>query len=334
MSLSRLALIVSLLIGVPCVASPATPVKILRVHNTEVTSLTWSDDGKTIASGDKAGLVTLSDAPPGKTRLRLKYSQAIASLAFSPDSKTLAVGRGQEIRLLSSQTGAPVRVLKLQKSAGADLSFSADGSKLMSVDGTYAKDDFGVTVWQLPSGKLLRRWKRSGEGWGAALAPDGHTVAIAADQVELWSIENGKLLRQWEDTTEKESPYITSLAFSPDSRLLAGGGSYFEAAGHFAAWNTSGKASFFDSFQDYASALAFSPHNRLLAVGTNYDTVYVDKPRSPGGDIFLYDVKTHKRTLTLRGHKDGVNVLAWSPDGKRIASGSRDHTVRIWQLTR
>ncbi|BCM89631.1 hypothetical protein IAD21_01478 [Abditibacteriota bacterium] len=334
MTFSRLVIIVALPISAPSFAHSTTPVKTLRAHNAEVTSLSWSGDGKTLASGDKSGLVIVSDAHTGKTRLRLKYSQAVAALAFSPDSKILAVGRGREIRLLNPQTGTPVRVLKLQSDAGKELDFSSDGRKLMSIEGVYSRDDFAVAVWQLPEGRLLRHWKRTGDGdLGAALAPNGHTVAIAAEQMELWSIENGKLLRQWEDTTSKEAPYITSLAFAPDSRSVAGGGSYFEAAGHFALWNTSGKVSFFDNFQDYASALAFSPHNRLLVVGTDYDTVYVDKPRAPGGDVFLYDLKTHKRTSTLRGHKEGVNVVVWSPDGKRLASGSADHTVKIWQLT-
>ncbi|RYZ83291.1 MAG: hypothetical protein EOP06_20255, partial [Proteobacteria bacterium] len=222
---------------------------------------------------------------------------------------------------------------KLQKRAGKDLSFSRDGHTLMSVEGVYAESDFAVTLWELPSGKLLRRWPRTNQDFvTAALAPDGKTVAVSADQFEIWSIATGKRLRQWQDTTEKEGPYITTLAFAPDSRSLAGGGCYFEASGHFAVWNVTGKVGLFDTFQDYAATVAFSPHNRLLAVGTDYDTTYVEKPRAPGGDVFLYDLKTHKRTLTLKGHKDGINIVAWSPDGKRIASGSDDHTVKIWRL--
>lgn len=310
----------------------------IRVHRAKVTSLAWSPDGKTIASGDARGLVVLSDARTGTTRLQFSYKEAVASLAYSPDGKLLAVGRGREVRLLNTKTGAAVRVFKLSKRASKALAFSNDGHELMSVEGiAYEDETFAISVWQLPGGKTLRRWVRKDPPAGeftAALAPHGKAVAVAAGDVELLSIATGAKLRSWEDNTEEEMPYITSLVFSPDSQFLAGGGSYFEAAGHFAAWKADSKLVFFDSFQDYASALAFSPHDRLLAVGTSYDTTYVEKPRADGGDVRLYDLKTHKLSRTLKGHKAQVNALAWSPSGKQIASASDDKTVKIWRLTR
>ena len=210
--------------------------RILRVHQSKVTSLAWSSDGKTIASGDARGLVVLSDARTGKTRLRFAYKEAVASLAFSPDGKLLAVGRGREVRLLNARTGAAIRVLKLQKRAGKDLDFSGDGRELMGVEGMIfdaTDDDYAVTVWQLPSGKILRRWVRKrARSLTAALAPDGKTVGVAViGQVELLSVQSGARLRQWQDNTERDTPFVTSLAFAPDSRFLAGGGSYEEGGG-------------------------------------------------------------------------------------------------------
>jgi WD40 repeat protein len=69
-----------------------------------------------------------------------------------------------------------------------------------------------------------------------------------------------------------------------------------------------------------AAAVAFSPDGRILAVAVEQA-------------VQLWDVATASRLTSLEGHEGKVNCLAYSPDGTRLASGSSDRTVRLWDVT-
>ncbi len=72
---------------------------------------------------------------------------------------------------------------------------------------------------------------------------------------------------------------------------------------------------------DSTFSVAFSPTGKVFATGGGRD-----------GKIVLWDVKTGKRVAMLTGHKSTVACLAFSPDGKTLASGGNDRTVRLWNV--
>jgi WD40 repeat protein len=69
--------------------------------------------------------------------------------------------------------------------------------------------------------------------------------------------------------------------------------------------------------------VAFSPDSKRLATGTGFFLT---------GEVKLWDVADGKEVLTFDGHTGYLTCVAFSPDGKRLASSAVDDTVRVWDL--
>lgn len=118
-------------------------------------------------------------------------------------------------------------------------------------------------------------------------------------------------------------PVITSLAYSPDGSLLAAG-TYHAVT----LWDvkTAKPVACITEIKGAAQSVAFRPDGQVLAIACGI----------PGasGEVRLYDVKALKYVEpTLTGHTDALYSVAWSKDGKLLATGSHDKTARIWDAS-
>ena len=75
------------------------------------------------------------------------------------------------------------------------------------------------------------------------------------------------------------------------------------------------------------NAVAFSPVGKVVASESQEST-----HPSASGVIKLWDVTTGRELRRLSGHQDHIKALHFSPDGKWLASGSRDHTIKLWDV--
>src|ERR1039458_7435779 len=281
-------------------------------HVDDVTSMTWSPDGKTLASGSGDHTVKLWDAGSGQLLRTLSgHAGHVWSVAWNPDGKTLASGSADHtVKLWEPGSGQLLRTLSGHAYSVMSVAWSPDSKTLAS--GSY---DHTVKLWDAGSGRLLRALSlHSTEVVSVAWSPDGKTLASGNmdNTVKLWEAGSGQLLRNLSGHADS----VDAVAWSPDGKTLASG-SYdhtvklWEAGSGRLLRNLSGHTG-------PVLSVAWSPDRKTLASGSGDNTVK------------LWEAGSGQPLRTLAGHANIVTSVAWSPS-KTLASGSYDHTVKLWE---
>ena len=277
----------------------------------------FSPDGKTIATASSDVTIKFWDAATGKEQATLEaHGDAVTAVAYSPDGTVFATASFDgTAKVWDANTRKLLQTLRGHKGAVMTVAVDPDGKHIATggIDGT-------VRIWDAETGKESR-WMSAHKSWVNAVtySPDGHRLATVSSDNEVRIRDNyGK---EWVVIRPRLAE-IRSVAFSPDSKLVAVGTRY----GVVQVWKTSFGADVVTLKAHAADvyAVAFSPDGKTLATG-NGDW---NKP----GDIKLWDTTTWKERGALK-HTGEVMSLAFHPKKPILAAGAWDRTAMVWDLT-
>jgi WD40 repeat protein len=285
-------------------AETGMPLRVLsKDHKGYTTHVAWSRDGKwLLVAGGMSGFLTLWDVARAEPVKTSETGKPITGLSFGPDPKLVAVsGTGMGVQVWDVREGKTPLVMVVPTQNGSAVAWSADGKLI--VGGSATK----TLIWDAENGK--EKHVLDSPCSALAFSPKGDELAVSTGVgVKVWTAF---------DKEPKVLPLVDArtLAWSPDGSGLYGTGA---VAVRWQPLNEKQAARNIDAAADFPVHL--SPGRPLV---TGFGTL---TPQ-------LWDTTTGKLVATLEGHTGGVTAVAWSKDGKTLATASADKTVRLWDAS-
>lgn len=277
----------------------------------------FSPDSRWVTAATYDGTVTVWDVKSGSASRTLPVGGRVTDVLFTRDGKSVVAASREDkapfVQFWDVASGAPGLKLDHGSPLGG-IAISRSGTLLAS------GGPGCVNLWELPSGRLLRRVAtREGEAnLDIDLSPDGSLLATAGRWVNVVrATDSGAVrceLRGHEDG-------IYQITFSPDGREIVTAA----ADATFRLWNArdgSLKRVFAKRPPNTpVTSLAFSADGKFEALG------------SANGMVRVWDARDGKFLYDLRGHEGAVLTLGFSLESAWLFSGSADRTMRVWDLS-
>ena len=305
----------------------AGDVKVLQGHEDTIRGIAWSPNGQNIVSGGKDGQMIVWNAQNGQKLdvFTTDEKYQVLSVAFSPNGKMLATASSDNTVYLWNTATWQYEQLTGHTHWVMTVAFSSDGERLASggVDQT-------VILWQLTNQQQLGQVYASTSLGIDAFRIDGDGTFLYANATNrLAAVRDGA-------TQNMTSSYPGNYSSAAFGRLggrdvLALGGR--DGAVEFADLET---ATLLDvniqAAQMAILSLAISPDGKYMVTSHCGD----QQPNEFCSEsvIQIWDMQTKEVVRLPIEHADSVTSLAFSSDGARLASGSRDGTVILWDLWR
>ena len=347
------------------------PQKTFAVPITDnVFSTAFSPDGKIVAIGSRDGNIYLSDLNTGELKFTLTgHSEDVQRVVFSPNGKNLASSSylDETVRIWDVHTGEHRRTLTEHTGDIEGLAFSPDGKTLASS----GSGDGTIRFWDVHTGDQKHAVTgHTGGVDSVAFSPDGQFVASGHEDnaIRFRDVVTGLPLKTFKGPnyearclvfsldgktlactggldillqdahTGEEKMLLTghewgmhSMVLSPDGDTLASGSE--DTTIRLWDMHTGEHKRTLNGHKHRVYSVAFSPDGKTLASGSDDNTIR----------LWSVDTGETQRILTAHagevedvdnGHSsvEGVKSVAFSPDGKTLASGGGDNVIHLWAI--
>ena len=286
-------------------------------HAREVKSVAFSPDASCLVSGSSDGIVRIWNTATGELESQLEgHTGRVLSVAFSHNGRFIASGSGDTtVRLWNTTACETAHVLKGHGRGVMSVAISKDDKFVVS-----GSDDTTVRIWDTAGGKLLRELKgHSDMVKSVAVSPDCQSVVSGSYcELRVWKMDGhcGHDLGYFGyDPVSSPLNWITGLAYSHDGQRVV----YCDT--RCTVLSTTGRHIRPGHLPHLLSCIAYAPDDSAIIFG-NKD-----------GTVVIWNTVTNEISM-LNGHSGDIMSVAVSFDGSRIASGSNDKAVRIWEKCR
>jgi WD40 repeat protein len=263
--------------------------------------------------------------------ITLFANRSIQAIAWSPDGKRIACASvDKTVRLWDAFIGRPIFTYHGHSDAVNAVAWSPDGKYIAS-----ASADGVVHVWVADTGVTTITYTGHSKSVTCLTWSPNRKFITSGSQdktVQLWDAATGGNVLIYHG----HSDAVNAVAWSPDGKRIASA-STDQTVQLWDAATNGGNLFTYHGHSDAVNAVAWSPDGKYIASGDGGTSLiesrsFIDSGFFIGVTVQVWNATTGDQFLIFRSHSATVNAVAWSPDGKYIASASVDKTVQLWNF--
>ncbi len=288
----------------------------LAGHTDEVWVVQASADGRYLLSAGKDRTARLWDLKTGSATIYKGHTSAVFTCLFLPDGNILTIGHDGTFRVWDRQTGKQL----------ASYDYHRPEERIFPlIDIT---DDGAILLREQEDGNIGILNRHTGQTWSlevpgivafARLNPDGKHVAAATTTGKLYTFSWSPATKTYEPVKLAYDSTVSSMGFADDELMVQDA-----AGGRLVLLNikTGAKSQV---------PLTLEPVSRFAVTKPGPNDERWVATGAGSGVVYLVELRSGQRRA-LRKFQDSTLSLEFSPDGKKIAATSFDHTVRVWDV--